>query len=309
MRVTLPFEFDGSEFKFGKVSFAAPTYAKVEGADFEVPSEFALLLLADVSGAWKLLEETAKAPLISEVKTRLLGTAASKGVGEAAVLLQGYLREAPNGAPRFYREDTDSDYFDVQITDGLRCSEFHATGDLRAFAKGLPRNVYCKGERTRLTLDAKRFQEASADITEFFTFTAKLNTASHYVAERTCEKCFNLYFGNRDEAYKLLEKIERDAGHRMEREQLYERLKREEVIRCKGGFAVYCWYGAYYVTEDGRAYKLNYKKDVDMREALLRLIKKGVLPKKLSEVDDDELSAVAKAVGKVYPQLVPVLLP
>lgn len=310
MNVTLPFNFDGSEFKFGKVSFTAPTYAKVEGADFEVPSRFALFLLANVSTAWNLLEDVAKAPLKRSVKTRLLETAAFEGMEKSFSLLQSYMREAPNGSLRFYRDDAGSEYCDVHLTDGQKCMEFYVAYDLMPLARKLPQNVYCECEPTHFTLNLKRFQEASANITEFFTFVVRLNTASPYTAKRTLDKCFDLYFKNKGEAYKVLEKIEKDAGHRMEREQLYERLMREKAMKCKGGFAVYSWFGVCYVTEDGHVFKLDYKKDVDMREALLRLVEKGVVPKKLSEVKDGgELSDVAKAVGEVCPQLVPVILP
>jgi len=310
LSVTLPFEFDGSAFKFGKVSFAAPDHAQVEGADFKVPSKFALLLLSGTQGSWKLLEDVAKAPLREGVKTRLLEEAVSEGIGKADATLRAYVRDAPNGKPRFYREHTSSGYFHIHLTDGQACLQFSFTDDVKPFARKLPPNVYCGCERTGLTLDLKRFQQASAEIEEFFSFAVRLNEASYYVSDRTCENCFEAYFRDKNEAYRLLAKIEGDAGHRAERERLYERLKHEGVLACRGGFLVYVWHGEYYVTDDGNVYKLAYRKDVDAREAILRFFKKGVAPKKLEEVRDAyELSEVAKAVGKVCPQLVPIITP
>lgn len=59
--VTLPFEFNGSTFRYGKMSFSALPMADVEGINFSVPTRFALLLLAEAHGA--LLESVARAPL------------------------------------------------------------------------------------------------------------------------------------------------------------------------------------------------------------------------------------------------------
>jgi len=310
LSVILPFKFDGSTFKFGNVSFAVPEHAQVKGFNFKVPSKFALLILSGVEGSWKLLEDVARAPLREEVKTKLLEEAVSEGIEKAGATLQAYIRDAPNGKPRFYREYTQSDYFHIHLTGGQACLEFSFTGDVEPFARRLPPNVYCECERAGFTLNLKRFRQASAEIEEFFSFAVRLKKASPYVARRTYKNCFEEYFRDKNEAYRLLAKIEKDAGHRAEREQLYERLKREKALACKGGFLVYGWPGMYYVMEDGRVYKLDYEDRVDEKEAILRLFKKGVTPKKLVEIrDTPELSEVAKAVGKLRPELVPIILP
>ena len=174
----------------------------------------------------------------------------------------------------------------------------------------LPPNVYCMPERTRLTLDLARFKQVSAEVEQFFVFAKELNEASYYTRDRTVWECFKKYFEDKSEAYKLLRKMQRDAEHRRRRDELYERLDREEVLKCNREFIVYCLNANYYVTEDGSVYELKYRKSSKEKEAIFRLYEKGKTPKSLVEVKDPtELSIVAKAVGKVCPELVPVIAP
>lgn len=98
------------------------------------------------------------------------------------------------------------------------------------------------------------------------------------------------------------------ALHRREREELYDRLVKEGVIKCRSGFLVYYSGDVYYVTGDGDVFRLKYRR-TGLMEAVLKIAKGGRL-KRLAEVKDERnLMMIAKILGKVCPKLVLVILP
>lgn len=307
--LTLTLEFDGERFRCGKVSFRPFEGAKVEGVSFDVPIEFAVFMLSVGEEAERFLKEVAAAPLFIGVKKDLLREAARNGVDQARSKLQRYLRDAPCGKPRFYR-----DCYDVCLIDGTTCIIFDAEEDLRAVIKNLPENVYHLENihRAPLKMSLEMFKRASSEIDDFFGFMKKIMLVSKYVSRKNIVGCLNAWFKNRDEANRLLKKIERDTEHRRRRDDVYMKLIEEKVLRCKGGFLVSIegHSGVFYVTEDGGVYEIQHKGFTDLKETVLRVVEKGVAPKCLREVSSrSHLISIAKTLGKVHPQLAVVIVP
>jgi len=277
---------------------------------FKVPSKFDALLAAGVRDSWELLQEVNGAPLREKAKIWLLREAASKGLEEARAKLHALLREAPDGRLRFYKDKRPS--LRVDLTDGKVCLEFNVAENLKRLVGKLPLNVHLECEETGFTLDLKKFRQASAELGEFFSFVLRTREIRRYFSLKTCRRIFEAYFADKGEAYGLLAKAEGRAKHIMEREELFQQLRENGAMRCPGGFLACCpdWESVYYVTEDGAVRCFAQESSEGFLEAIFRLVREGVVPRKLEEVcDADELLEVAKVVGKVCPHLVPIIAP
>jgi len=306
--VTLPFTFNGKEFAYGRLRFSVDSMACVEGFDLGVPAKYALKLLGGDGDAWRLLEATAKAPLLGEVKTKLLELAFNEGPTSAWKTLGIYVENAPNGKPRFYRPQYGNHR--VDLTDGSTGVSFYLCNDLRGAVSRLPVNVYCetKGIR-RFELNLNLYTQASAQIDDFFKFTCRIADVSHYATISRVERCMRTYFSNRAEAYKLLAEMERDAVRRRERDAFWNRLEREQAVGCAGGIIVRYGAAAYYVTGNGQVLEF-FQRDAELRESVYCAYKRGKPPKQVSEVaDPDVLRKVAEAVAKLRPELAIVIAP
>jgi len=76
---------------------------------------------------------------------------------------------------------------------------------------------------------------------------------------------------------------------------LVQALKRERLFKVKGGYVVKSFQGTYYVTEDG---------------AVFKVLSAGRDRAILVEVHDGkELTRIGRAVGRVKPELAPVIVP
>ena len=306
MSVTLPFTFDGKRFVYGKISIPVSGLADVEGCDFKMPTEFAVLLLRGDGNAWRFFEAVASAPVLRTVKENLL-LQAVKGTYDWEAI-DAYTANVPNGKPKFYRSCFDERA--VDITDGKEAVSFMIGLDLEGTVSQLPVNVYCNATQTHIYIDFKKYVMATEEIDEFFKFARKLSSAIQFTSRRRAEKCFSKFFSDRAGSYKLLSKMERDATHRKERENLWKRLEEERVMVFAGGILVYDGFSnVYYVTEDGRVYMLSYG-GAKLRDVVYRAVKKGKAPTNINEVTEQfTLRRVASAVSKVKPELTIVIAP
>jgi hypothetical protein len=304
--VTLPFTFNGEEFAYGRVRFNVYSVVRVEGFDFDVPAKYALKLLGGDRDAWRLLEATAKAPILNDVKTELLERAFNEGQASAWKSLSIYIENASNGKPRFYKRQNSDPR--VDLTDGLAGVSFYFDDDLKDTVSKLPVNVYCETIDARLLdLNLSLYTQASAQIEDFFRLACRIAEISNDVTFSRRKRCMQTYFSNRPEAYRLLAEMERDAAWR--REILWDMLEHEQVVRCAHGLIVKpCSDAVYYVTDDGQTFRFNCD-GADLKEAVLRTYKSGK-PRRAVEVEEPyELRLVAKLVAKVSPELAIVVAP
>jgi hypothetical protein len=305
-KVTLPFTFNGEMFTYGKVRFYVSGWVNVEGFDINVPTKFALMLLTD-EAAWSFLEAVSNTPLRPWVKEELLSQAALKGLESARQVLDTYLRNAPNGKPRFYKS---RDSLGVDLTDGLVGMRFWTSNDLEEVVSQLPENVYCEVENLHFNLNSALYAEISTQIEDFFKFASRLAAALPFLTYRRCRNCLKMYFSERSEAYRLLKEIDRDAAWRKARVAFWKRLDDEEVVEYAKGLIVSDGCGeVFYVTKDGQVFKLVYK-GANMPDVVFRTYRTGKLPRHIVEVKDPkELKLVAKIVAKVSPDLSVVIAP
>jgi hypothetical protein len=305
--VTLPFTFNGETFTYGKMWFHVAGLVNVEGFNINMPVKFALMLLTD-RASWSFLEAVSNAPLLKWVKEELLERAALKGLASARQVLNGYLANAPNGKPRFYKSRGSQG---VDLTDGLVGMRFWISNDLKEAVSQLPENIYCEVKNLYFDLDSALYAEISSQPEEFFKFASRLVAAFPYLSHRRCGNCLKMYFSERPEAYRLLEEIERDVAWRRARDAFWKRLDEEEVVRCAEGFLVTGRrYGeVFYVTEDGQVFELLYE-GADILDIAYRTYRTGKPPRHIVEVEDpNELKFVARTVAKVSPNLSVLIAP
>jgi hypothetical protein len=306
--VTLPFTFNGEEFVYGRVRFNVDSMARVEGFDFSVPAKYALMLLSGNDGAWRFLEAVAKTPLLNRVRQKLLEQASLEGLTSAWKTLSVYIKDAPDGSPRFYRSEYSNHVMD--LVDGLTGVSLFCN-DLEGVISKLPLNVYCETKGVpRFRLNPNFYVQASAQIEDFFKFVCKVARFSRHAAYARSERCMQTYFSNRAEAYRLLAQMERDATWREERDAFWSRLRHEQAVECRRGLLVSCTERtAHYVTEDGQVLELGYD-GAELREAAYRVYRNGEPPKCIIEVKEpEELRIVAGVVAKIRPELAVVIAP
>jgi hypothetical protein len=309
-KVKALFEFDGEE------AFSGEICLKVNGCRFgevEIPCNYAVLLLKeDYNGeAHRLLQELTELTKAGWVRSSILNTACGKGFGEAWKLVERFRDEAPNGKPRFYMDscrdwDMTPDLNYVVLTDGDVGFIFR----VGFIVKGLTVNAYVTPTYLPFTLSAYAYKEAERQIGEFWEFAKRVRKCKEHLSDLRIEKTLQVFFSNRDEAYKLLEAAEADANHICRREETFNNLQHEGVLNVQGGYLVGSGGNAYQVSEDGAVYKLDYRKPVDLKEAVLKMVEGGKPLKKLAEVNEEwELTVVGKHIGKVRPDLAIVIIP
>jgi len=138
------FTYDGATLTRGKMRLHV-SKCEVEGIDFEVPIEYATLLLYEgtKNESWRFLKEASKSPIMDSVRTALLRMVCKEGFEKAWEMLKTFNREAPRGKPRFYSEPSerifqsptvewkvDSNY--VALTDGDIAFTFYASSQLES---------------------------------------------------------------------------------------------------------------------------------------------------------------------------------
>jgi hypothetical protein len=308
-KVKAVFEYDGYHAIAGKIKINVSSASVDENP---IPTKYAILMLHEETReeAWRLYKTVVGFTSREDVRKHLFTTAYEKGFNEAWRLVDVFKAEKPNGKPRFYAA-TNWRFEPQQRTLVLTNGEegFTLPTGFGVELLGLPLNVYVSPAYTGFALTRQKYVEAESRLEEFFNFVKRLVNAENHVSAKRMDKAFQAFFTDRAEAYRMLEGIEADADHRQRRDSLFERLKRENVLRFSKGYMVYGW-GVYYVSEEGAVYKLKYSKDVDLREALLRAVERGKLPRKMVEVEDrQELRRAVEALGRVKPELALVIAP
>jgi len=308
------FAYNGETLTSGSVKLSVSA-CKIEGVDFEVPKNYAYLLLHEKTDAegWRFLKELSESTLCGDICTRLLDEVCSKGFPQPRRMLQEFNHEAPQGKSRFYAEigyDWKAQPSHLILTDGKRGFRFYTSADLYDVCQTLPPNVYCLPEYMGFSLALERYRSTLGHEGKLFSFMKKLSLAGDYTRHETRDKCFRRFFEDKAEAYKMLKQMLKDADHRKRRDELYERFEKRKLLEFQGGFFVHTFQNTYYVSEDGEVYELEYEKEVEEREALLRAFERGMLPKKMMSVEDEAaLREVAEIVGKIKPELAVVMLP
>ena len=304
------FEFDGENLNSEGMTLNVRS-CFVEGV--EVPVHYAILLLNNETRneAWCFFRKIKNVTLMRGVREHVLETVFEKGFEKGWCLVKKLEAEAPRGKPRFYVKanwDMKPDEHHVDITDGEKCFRFWT--EFNAAKIGLPPNLYTEYTYTGFGLTKKMYDEASGCLREFFAFTEKLNNASEFISSTRAEEALQTFFSDRQKAYEMLARIEVDASRRKRRNKLYERLENEGVLKFSEGYIIHTWRSVYFVSEDGYVRKPDYKKSISVKEAVFRAVEKGKLPKKMGEVEDrGKLRDVAEVIGKIKPELVPVILP
>ena len=127
------FTYDGATLTRGKMRLHV-SKCEVEGIDFEVPIEYATLLLYEgtKNESWRFLKEASKSPIMDSVRTALLRTVCKEGFEKAWEMLKTFNREAPRGKPRFYSEPSERIFQSPTVEPTLltspqvaRCLIFH----------------------------------------------------------------------------------------------------------------------------------------------------------------------------------------
>jgi len=314
--VELPFKFDGKKLENEGIKLYVDR-CEVEGVNFPVPKQHALLLLNEEikAEAWKFLKEVSKAPLIEDAKTGLLEKCYAEGSEPAREMLQRFLQHAPRGRPRLYAKadatfEWRTDTHRIVMTDGEAGFEFYTYYDLNAEQLGLPINVYCEPTYTTFSLGMDHYRKIIGHEEEFFNFIKNLHKARGHILKSTLEKCYSLYFQDKAEAFTMLKEITARAAYRERRDALFSKLKRDGFLQVQGGLFIWSGWHTYYVSEDGGVFRFKSSDGADTREAVLKAYEKVKKPTKLIEVEDgEELKSIARMVGRAKPELVVVILP
>jgi len=317
------FRYDGATLTRGKTRLHV-SKCEVEGIDFEVPVEYAALLLYEETKneAWRFLKEASKSPIMDSVRTALLRTVCREGFEKTWRILKAFNHEAPCGKPRFYSEPRDNTFRTptiewkvnnayITLTDGDVAFRFYASSQLKSEVLRLPLNVYCQPTSIGFTLTPKHLKAIIGNKGEFFEFVEMLEQTGDYVSEYRKRECYKKFFEDRKKAYEMLKTLNGDANRRIRRDELFRTLKNRRILEFSKGFFVHDgWWNTYYVTKNGEVYRLKYDKPVDVREAVQRGVEKGRPPRKIEPVEKKwVLREIAKTVGSVKPELALVISP
>jgi hypothetical protein len=308
-------EFDGHIACSGRLRMnISSCWVENDEDSVGIPNKFAVLLLNEAikDEAYRLLDAAIALTGIRFVRDHILEKAYAEGFEEAWKLVERLRVEKPDGTPKFYQASTHN--FaprgdELVLTDGNDGFKFDT--DFNVDSLKLPLNAYVEPMWTGFTLTRQRYEEAYNHLKEFFTFTSRLMSTVYHISSGRKHQIFEAFFMDRAKAYTLLKAAETDAKHRQKREELYNMLEKERVLKTSNGYIAYAgWHDVYYVSENGEVYKLNYE-NTGLREAVLRLWKTSKIPKKVSKgfTDSWDQQKVIEAIGKINPALALILAP
>ena len=81
-------------------------------------------------------------------------------------------------------------------------------------------------------------------------------------------------------------------------------------MKTSNGFLIYVEWTIFFVSEDGAFYRFTHKSDTSLKWAVYGLVVEDKVPRsKIEPQDEEEIREVARILGKVKPELVPVILP
>jgi len=323
-------EFDGSAFRCGKFVFPVKEHVFVEGFKVPIPLKYALLMLEGDEEAWRFAERVDASQILENEKVNILELAAA-GMDAAAVLLNRYERDAPRGEPRPYsfcrrREDSSTLEVFLHITDGRQCYELSVLQCMSEAVAQLPPNVYVRPQRipgviveNEAVLEAllRRPREAFALLGRLSKIASETPSFFHDRLHYVYLILREFARGDEEKTHRMLERLVKEGERRGMVNGILTLLEKERALKCAGGGYIVSttFFGYFYVTEDGRVFKLAYRRR-DLEElAIYRLVtgKRGAQVKMI-EIEPQEplrpaFRSIASALVKARPDLIPVIIP
>jgi len=277
----------------------------------QIPNGYLLLLLDETTReeAWKLYNFITGFTQANDVVNVLLQKACDASLEEVWPIAKQFKADRPL-KPRFYyarQNDLQGTKYYLILTNGKQAYEFGAKLDTTTL--DLPPNVYADDTHVDYDLDAESYLKAEGCTEEFFSFTKRLMACIDHSSYETGKKTLAAFFRSKAEGYARLEKTEQLTRNNTIKEKLFQRLQTERVVECPLGIFVSKYSDYYYVTADGRVYKL-IGPYVRIKNTVTKAINLGeTLPDKLlsTETDSEDLDYVASQAGKIHPELILVI--
>lgn len=323
------FKFDGTAFRCGRFIFPVKETVFVEGLNVPIPLKYAVMMLKGDRDAWRFAERVAGSPILDRIKKCLLEMASHGAMEAAEKLLDEYLREAPRGKPRFYRlfrseDGSEKPFVYLNITDGEKCYEINISYAIWDAVNDLPVNVYVEPTRIpSIYVDREDLLKAVLSKPEkMFTMLGKLaNVAGEYDAARVQQVFEDFVKRDEETSLRILERMVKQVERRRRIREVVGLLEKERVLKCAGGgyvVAASLFYidDYFFVSDDARVFQIKYNRNDAREYAIYRLVK-GVKGSRIRLVEADpndeywrkKLQKVAAILGKVRPDIAPIILP
>jgi hypothetical protein len=312
--VSATFSYNGEQLRRGSITVRVD---KVIVREETVPKPFLHLLLDEKTSecAWRLYDMVGGIIHREQAREYLFSVACVEGLDAAFELARKIRQNRPLGKPRFYfhhDHTMTADTGRIELTDGEEA--FFFSGRLIGLdLDELPINPYAEAEYTPYTFSLEGYFKAECCIEEFFEFTKRLMASRRNFRESKIDETFDLFFKDRQNAYKQLRYIEQTFAHGQERSAAYHHLNQEQIVPFSEGYLV-CGTRYpdryYHITQVGEVYELNYNSTTDTKEAIEKALNHGISPKRTTRVEDrQKLGEIARIIGKLRPDLAVVIAP